>query len=234
AHSGSRSESRESGHAIDTISRTGAAALDPVTSPSESVESVPTAPVTTAQPQATAQATHQSAAAIDPPLWTMSPGQGTLAFIGSYTGAEFRGQFVRFAPRILFAPDNLPAAMIDVEVDVTSATLGSADMDAMLPETEWFDFSRFPSARFRATSFNPRGQGYVANGELSLKGRVQPVSLYLEWQAQGANRARLRARATLNRVAFGIGSGEWAQDQSVGFDVQVEAELLLQRDAIVQ
>ncbi|MGB5323988.1 MAG: YceI family protein [Pseudomonadales bacterium] len=176
-----------------------------------------------------AQATKKSAAQATG--WSAVAQDSKLEFIGKYLGTEFTGGFRRFSVDMEFDPANPAAGRIDVSVDVSSATTGSGDMDEMLPDPDWFYFGQYPTARFTSTRLQRAGQGYRAEGTLTLKGHSKPVAISFAWQADAGDRARMQVSATLNRRDFAIGSGEWSNDDSIGFEVDVRAGLLLEKPA---
>jgi polyisoprenoid-binding protein YceI len=72
------------------------------------------------------------------------------------------------------------------------------------------------------------GDGYVARGELTLRGITQPIDLQFTWAGEGDS-AEVHARTALERIRFGIGEGEFADSDVVGLEVQVMADLSLHR-----
>jgi hypothetical protein len=73
----------------------------------------------------------------------------------------------------------------------------------------FFDAAKFAQAHYTATQFRALGGNrYAADGTLSLHGVTKPVTLTFTW-ASGAQPV-LEGKATVNRLDFGIGSGDWA------------------------
>ncbi|MFV0277648.1 MAG: YceI family protein, partial [Parahaliea sp.] len=104
----------------------------------------------------------------------------------------------------------------------------SEERDMSLPGPEWFDSDQFPSATYIASRFRalPDSQQLVAEGRLTLKGIERPVALTFTWQDNG-DHALLDGEATLDRRQFDIGNGMWAQDPTVGFEVEIQVKLRL-------
>lgn len=162
-------------------------------------------------------------------LWEMQASDSSLEFVGTYAGVEFRGGFSEFAPLITFDPEHLEASSFDVLIDTRSIFTGSPDMDDSVHEPAWFHFEAFPEARYQASLFERTETGYIARGSLRLKGIEKPVDLIFDWQSQAENQASLKGEAWINRLDFEIGSGYWAEDETIGFDVRVDVNLLLNR-----
>ena len=73
----------------------------------------------------------------------------------------------------------------------------------------FFDGATFPQARYTATKFRALGGNrYAADGTLSLRGVSKPVTLAFTW-TPGAKPV-LPGKATVKRLDFGVGGGEWA------------------------
>ena len=89
--------------------------------------------------------------------WQVNYDNSRLGFIATQTGSEFEGQFHNFEARIVFDPADPANSRFDVVVDITSIDTQSPDRDSALPNPEWFDAAKFPSAHFEAISFKQVG-----------------------------------------------------------------------------
>jgi polyisoprenoid-binding protein YceI len=140
--------------------------------------------------------------------YVQTPGS-TLTFAGSYQGEAFTGRFPGFATRISFDPAQLATARLDVTIPLATASTSNPDYDGELRGAAFFDSARYPQARYTATRFRALGGNrYAADGVLSLHGVGKPVTLAFTW-TPGA-RPELAGRATVSRLAFGVGGDEWA------------------------
>ncbi|NNM11740.1 MAG: hypothetical protein HKO60_07415 [Pseudomonadales bacterium] len=179
-----------------------------------------------------------------PEQWRSVPGLSKLEFVGEYLGVAFVGQFTQFDVRLQFDPANPAAGVLYVSVDVTSASTGSADMDAMLPDPAWFHFGKYPRARFyseqifsSAASASDSGANgtalsagrFRAQGALLLKGYQRPLAIPFTWKVLPGGQAHMQVETSVNRRDYAIGSGEWADDDSIGFNVNVRAEVVLEQ-----
>lgn len=161
--------------------------------------------------------------------WQPVADASKLMFVGAYDGAAFDGEFKAFNAQLFFDPKVPEAGFFDVSIDTASVTTYSDQWDSSLPDEDWFFVSQFPTATYQAVSFATRAEGYIAEGVLSLKGISHPVVLSFTWDVQDDNSVRLQGSAVVNRRVFGIGSGTWADDPTIAFDVQVTVDLLLVR-----
>ena len=55
---------------------------------------------------------------------------------------------------------------------------------------------------------------------------TQELAFPFTWSREG-DRARLRAQVTLDRLSFGLGTGEWAEADWVGHSVVVDVDVWL-------
>jgi polyisoprenoid-binding protein YceI len=167
---------------------------------------------------------------LTPPAWALdymqAPGS-TLAFAGTYQGEVFTGRFPGFDTRLSFDPDHLDQASLKVVIPLASATTANADYDGEMRGASFFDAGRFPQAQYTATVFRKLGgDRYAADGVLSLHGVGKPVTLQFTW-TRGA-RPVLSGKATVRRLDFGIGSGDWADTSLIPDDIAISTRVLLQ------
>lgn len=158
--------------------------------------------------------------------WTVDPAGSTLGFSGTYQGEKFMGTFDKFTAKISFDPANLARSKFDVTVDVTSARTGNGDYDGQLKSSDFFDFARFPRAHFVTTGFLQQGADVFANGTLTIRDKTKPVTLKVTFAETGAD-TTLDVEATLKRLDFNIGTGDWKDTDLIANDVPITAHLVL-------
>jgi len=157
--------------------------------------------------------------------YVQAPGS-TLAFATEYDGEVFSGHFGQFTTALSFDPADLSDARLDVAIPLASATTANADRDATLQGAEFFATSRFPQARYTATSFLDLGDGrYAADGELTLRGTTRPVTLTFTFT--DGTPALLEGRATVQRLDFNVGGGDWADLSLIPNPVAISTKVRL-------
>ncbi len=150
----------------------------------------------------------------------------SLGFTASFQGKAVNGEFKRFTPQIRFDPAHLDQGRFDVAIDLASADTGDGERDDTLRSEDFFNVRKLAQARFVASKFRALGgNGYAADGSLSLRGVSQPVTLSFTWAA-GAKPV-LVGEASLKRTAFGVGSGDWADTSELADAVKVHTRLVL-------
>lgn len=161
--------------------------------------------------------------------WTLEPSGSRLEFVATFEKTAAPGIFKEFDARVRFDPDKPAESRIDVTITVTSADMNSADVNKEIRGPEWFDFNRYPKAEFHTTDVRRTEQNrYLARGTLSLKGVLQPVEVPFIW-TDTTDAATMEGELTVKRGDFGIGTGEWAQTNTIGADVKVKFTLRLRR-----
>lgn len=164
------------------------------------------------------------------PAWALDYVQAagsTLAFAGTYQGEVFTGRFPGFDTRLTFDPVHPEQASLKVAIPLASATTANADYDGEMRGASFFDAGRFPQAQYTATGFRKLGgDRYAADGVLSLHGVSKPVTLQLTWTP--GPRPVLSGKATVRRLDFGIGSGDWADTSLIPDDIAISTKVLLQ------
>ena len=160
------------------------------------------------------------------PSWTVDKAKSSVGFSGTYTGAAFKGEFGEWTAAIAFDPANLAASSAKVTFQTKSAATNDATKDSALAEEEWLNPAKFPTATFTSTKITSSGgNNYVAAGTLTLKGKTLPVSLPFTLTISG-NSAKMSGTATVDRLAYEIGTQSDANGTFVGKDIGITVELV--------
>jgi polyisoprenoid-binding protein YceI len=152
---------------------------------------------------------------------------GTLEFSAVQAGAKFTGSFKRFQVKLTFDPAN-PAAKgsLDVTVETSAIDTQDAERDEILRSRDFFWTEKYPQAVFHAEHFEPEGGGFRARGELTIRGATKPATARFTL-APALGAAVMKGTASLRRLDFGLGQGDWASTEWIGDEVEVRFELAL-------
>ena len=94
-----------------------------------------------------------------------------------------------------------------------------------LPAGDWFDAATHPKAVFTATRFEKKAEGaFVAHGTLQLRGVTKPVDLPFKLKIVG-DKAQMSGEASLDRIVFGVGQGEFTSTEQVPAKVAVRVQV---------
>ncbi|RNF86012.1 YceI family protein [Montanilutibacter psychrotolerans] len=149
----------------------------------------------------------------------------SLTFATHYQGEVFTGRFPAFTTRLSFDPKQLAGAKLDVTIPLAGTTTANAERDETLLGAEFFSARSFPQARFVATRFRSLGGNqYAADGTMSLRGVDKPVTLTFTWT--DGPRPMLTGKATVRRLDFNVGGGEWADTALIPNEVAVSTRVV--------
>lgn len=164
-----------------------------------------------------------------PPTWRVDTRASSIGFAFDYddgeTSARFEGRFTRWRADIRFDPGDLAGSSAVVTIETASATDGVAMHDRALPGPEWFNAAAHPNAVFRSTEFRRSGNGYIAEGELTIRGRTRDYELPFSITING-DRAVMTSTSQVDRRDFDIGKDTDADDmisRDIDLTIRVEA-----------
>lgn len=162
--------------------------------------------------------------------WQVDYDTSRIGFIASYDEIPFEASFKDFDADVSFDPSAIDQASFKVSVSIASVDSNSADRDEGMLEADWFDTNQHPYSTFTSTIFKKMDSEdvFTVSGELLIKGVSQPIEFVFSWKATGGS-ANLQGQTEVNRTDFLIGSGDWAEDDTIGFDVQIIFDLNLSK-----
>jgi polyisoprenoid-binding protein YceI len=160
--------------------------------------------------------------------WSLVADRSTLSFASSYDGEAFSGRFARFEPTLSVDPADPAATRIVVDIDLTSANTGNEERDGTLATPDFFWTEKFPRARFATGTCRAGAAAGEIDCEATLTLRDRSLALPFRFQfAVAGTGATLKAKASVDRIAFGVGGGDWADTDLIPKDVEVTVDLVL-------
>ena len=153
------------------------------------------------------------------------PAQSSVTFEYQQMGVTMDGRFKRFMAELVFDPARPQAAKAAFDIDLSSIDAGSPEADDAAAEPDWFNFQRFPRARFVSKSVRALGNHrYELRGVLTLKGKSREMAVPVSYRPAGKT-AVLDGAFSLRRLDFGVGAGPWADTDTVANEVKVRVRL---------
>ena len=171
-----------------------------------------------------------ASAAATAEIWQADQKSGALRFVATQAGARFSGHFGDFQVRLDFDPKEPANARLDVTIATRSANTADTDRDEVLRSQDFFWVARFPQAVYHAVGLKREGKAWVTSGTLTLRGVTQPIAVRFELKPRQGS-FTMQGGATLRRLEFGVGQGDWASTTWIGDPVDVAFELKLARDS---
>jgi len=170
------------------------------------------------------------AAALREGAYVLDRDHAALIFKVDHLGfSKFVGRFDRFDVSLDFDPDNPEAARVEAIIEMASLNVAVDGFARTLLGSNWFDAEAHPRAIFRSTGVTITGDNEgVLNGDLTLRGVTQPVSMAVTFNGGGNDRLRgayvtgFSGTMVIDRNAFGVDRfGGLVGDEVV---LEIEAE----------
>jgi polyisoprenoid-binding protein YceI len=164
--------------------------------------------------------------------WEIDRAHSTVGFVARHLMiSKVRGRFTDFSGTIRIAADPTQSSAT-ATIQAASIDTAQPDRDAHLRSADFLEAETFPTIEFASTAVRGAGEGYEIDGDLTIRGVTQPVTLRLEVlgagpDAWGGTRAAFEARTEISRKAFGL---EWNATLEtggvvVGDKVQIELDI---------
>ncbi len=146
--------------------------------------------------------------------------------------AMVRGRFEKFDVDAAVNDQGVPTR-ISATIDASSINTGTEGRDQHLRSPDFFDVEQYPTITFESTSIERRGDKYVIDGNLTMKGVTKPASLEADvtdfvadpW---GSKRIAAEASGKINRTDWGLTwnqvleAGSLLVGEDVRFNLAVE------------
>ena len=158
--------------------------------------------------------------------YPVDPPRSRVSFQVQQAGSPFRGAFRRFGGEVCLEQGRV--ARVDVWLEPASVETGLPEIDAALKEKEFFAVAGHPRVGFASKSVEVRGDSQLARGVLEVKGKRREVEVEFRLRAAGGKPA-IAGSFALDRLDYGIGTGEWSDTRWLGAEVKVEFAATLSR-----
>jgi polyisoprenoid-binding protein YceI len=141
--------------------------------------------------------------------WAIDPAHSDIAFtVRHLMVSKVRGQFTRFGGTVTVADEPLRSSAV-AEIEVASVDTKDENRDNHLRTSDFFAAAEHPTMTFASTGVRRDGDGYLLDGELTLRGVTRPVTLEVEVNGVhpdpwGGTRAGFSASTEINRKDFGV------------------------------
>jgi polyisoprenoid-binding protein YceI len=167
--------------------------------------------------------------------WNIDPVHSEVGFsVRHMMVSKVRGKFNTFSGQFVTGEDPLNSS-VTAEIELASINTGNEQRDAHIRSADFFETDKHVKMTYRSTGVRAEGDGYVLDGQLTLKDITRSVPLHLELNGfgpdpYGGTRAGFTATGDINRsdfdVKFGLaeGGGTVVSDK-VTIQLEVEAVL---------
>ena len=141
--------------------------------------------------------------------WTIDPVHSEVGFsVRPMMVSTVRGKFNGFSGDSGTGESPLDSS-VSATIDLSSIDTGNPDRDNHIRSADFFDVDTHRAMTFRSTGVRLDGDGYVLDGELTLKGVTKPISFDVELggfgpDPYGGTRTGFTATGELQRSDFGV------------------------------
>ena len=118
-----------------------------------------------------------------------------------FTSEKFGGSFSGLKASISFDEEHPEEAKLSASIDATSIATGFFLKNMHAKDALGVD--NYPLIKFESSSVSKTGSGYVAKGNLTLKGASRPMSIYFTFTGKGSQ-AVFKGSMTVLPKDFGI------------------------------
>jgi polyisoprenoid-binding protein YceI len=141
--------------------------------------------------------------------WAIDPVHSEVSFVVRHMMvSKVRGRFDKFEGTIVTAPDPLQSS-VTATVELSSVNTGEPNRDNHIRSADFFEVEKYPEMTFVSTAVKTAEEGFILEGDLTLKGITRAVAFNLEVNgigpdAYGGTRIGFSAETQIGRSDFGV------------------------------
>ncbi len=141
--------------------------------------------------------------------WKLDAAHSELSFwVRHLKISKVRGTFETFDVTVI-TPEDPAQISVEASIDVSSVNTGQDARDNHLRSSDFFLVEQHPHMLFRSTGIRVDGDDFTIDGELTLRGVTQNVTLRGEFGGvvtddYGRTKAGASVSTTINRHDFGV------------------------------
>lgn len=161
--------------------------------------------------------------------WNIDAKHSKISFEINHFFTPVEGFFNDYKGELNFDEADLEGSSVNFNVQVASVQTDSKKRDGHLQSSDFFDAANYPEMKFVSTSISKTDEGFVANGELTIRDVTKSVEVPFKVLGKGDHPMKkgveiiaLKAGFKINRNEYGIGSGSWAATAVVGEEVTIK------------
>jgi polyisoprenoid-binding protein YceI len=171
--------------------------------------------------------------------WAIDPVHSEVSFVVRHMMvSKVRGRFDTFEGTIVTGQNPLDST-VNASIDLSSVNTGNEQRDGHIRSADFFEVDKHPHMTFRSTGVRAEDEGFVVDGELTLKGVTQPIALQLEINgfgpdSQGGTRSGFSAQGEINRNDFGVSFNGPIPGVPGGVAVSDKVTIVLEIEGVLQ
>ncbi len=141
--------------------------------------------------------------------YVIDPAHTEVGFVARHAMVtKVRGRFTEVEGTLTFG-DTVQESTATATIQAASVSTGNPDRDGHIKSADFFDVETFPTITFAATGVRADGDGYLLEGDLTIKDVTRAVSLPVEFEGVatdpfGNQRAGFSASTVVEREEWGL------------------------------
>jgi len=141
--------------------------------------------------------------------WDIDPVHTEIGFsVRHMMVSKVRGKFTEYTASLTTAENPLESHA-EAEIDLSSITTGIEQRDNHLRSSDFFDVETSPKMTFVSTGIRAKGDDFLVDGDLTIRGITKPITLTVEVggfgpDPYGGYRCGFSARGEINRHDWGV------------------------------
>ncbi|MGQ4732780.1 MULTISPECIES: YceI family protein [Streptomyces] len=145
--------------------------------------------------------------------WSIDQAHSDISFVVRHLGvSKVRGRFDSFEGRIVTAENPLDSS-VSVTIHSASVNTNNTMRDEAVRTEDFLDVAKYPELTFVSTGIRADGDGYLIDGDLTVRGVTRSVTLDFEANGfgegfQGMKVAGFSATTEISRKEFGVTGGQ--------------------------
>jgi polyisoprenoid-binding protein YceI len=175
--------------------------------------------------------------------WKVDKGHSNVKFAVTHmVVSEVEGSFKLFEGSLVASKADLSDAVINFTVDVNSVNTDNEGRDGHLKRDDFFNAEKFPQMKFVSKSMKPLGGNkYALTGDLTIRDVTKSVTFDVTYggqiptknrEGQVSAKAGFKAKATIDRLAFGLKWANALESGSLVVGKDVDVTILVEMDKV--
>lgn len=164
--------------------------------------------------------------------YALDPSHSSVGFaVKHMVVAKVKGYFDDYTVTILYDDKDITKSSVEVAIKTASIDTKNAKRDEHLRSPDFFDAAKYPEITFKSKRIEKSGEGYVAVGDLTMRGVTKEIQLPFTFAGvitdpYGNTRLGLSAATKLNRQDYGLSWSKTLDNGGlvVSDDVEIEIE----------
>lgn len=169
--------------------------------------------------------------------WNLDRNHSNVTFSIRHFFTPVVGKFTSYTVDLNFNPDDLTNSNVVVEMDVNSVNTNHERRDGHLKTSDFFDAEKYPTMTFTSNSITQTGENqFLMRGDLTIRDVTKQIEIPFTLLGIGDHPTRantqvagLEGSFTMNRLEYGVGSGDWVSTAVVSDELTVDIFLSVNR-----